>query len=267
MWRLFDQTPFEDRVAAERVSDNELLCRIDYPAYFALRKLPLPDHRGDILEALAEEQLIYPCLAGGWNVSNLLLVLFAKQLTELPSLRRIATRVIKYRGNDSTETLGDLTLTTGYASGFEDLIGCITDFPERSATAGLPRPQTSSVYPETAVRELVANALIHQDFFVVGSGPMVEIFNDRIEFTNPGVPLVDDIAGSSNTPPRSRNGHLVSLMRRIGICRALGRGWNKVKTLCQDHQLPEPRVNEINNYTRVVLFAPRSFSSMDQRKR
>lgn len=256
LWRLFDRTPFEDRIAAEHVSDNEVLCSIDYPAYFALRKLPLPDNRDDILAALAEEQLIYPCLAGGWNVSNLVLVLFARQLTTLPSLRRIAIRVIRYRGNDSSETLGEHTIATGYASGFEDLIARITD-------ASWPRTHTSWLYPEIAVRELIANALIHQDFFVVGSGPMVEIFEDRIEITNPGVPLVD-IARSANTPPRSRNGHLVSFMRRFGICRALGSGWNNVATLCQDYQLPRPRVDEINNYTRVVLFAPRSLSSMDQ---
>ena len=30
------------------------------------------------------------------------------------------------------------------------------------------------MYPELAVREVVANALIHQDFFVKGAGPMVE---------------------------------------------------------------------------------------------
>ena len=46
------------------------------------------------------------------------------------------------------------------------------------------------------VRELVANALIHQDFFVTGTGPMVEIFDDRIEITNPGAPLVDMIEAS-----------------------------------------------------------------------
>ena len=39
------------------------------------------------------------------------------------------------------------------------------------------------IYPETAIRELVANALIHQDFSVTGAGPMVEIFADGMEIT------------------------------------------------------------------------------------
>ncbi len=42
------------------------------------------------------------------------------------------------------------------------------------------------MFPELAVRELVANERIHRDFFVTGAGPMVEIFDACIEITNPG---------------------------------------------------------------------------------
>ena len=41
--------------------------------------------------------------------------------------------------------------------------------------------KTVPMYPELAIRELVANALIHQDFFATGTGPMVELFEDRVE--------------------------------------------------------------------------------------
>ena len=62
------------------------------------------------------------------------------------------------------------------------------------------------MYPELALRELIANALIHQDFTVTGAGPMVEIYDDRIEVTNPGTLLPgkkpDRLIG---TTPESRN--------------------------------------------------------------
>ena len=41
------------------------------------------------------------------------------------------------------------------------------------------------MYPEDAIRELVANAVVHQDFSITGAGPMVEIFSDRMEMTIP----------------------------------------------------------------------------------
>ncbi len=121
-------------------------------------------------------------------------------------------------------------------------------------------------FPELAVRELVANALIHQDFTVTGTGPMVEIFEDRVEITNPGAPLVDT-RRFVDTPPRSRNESFASFMRRIGICEERGSGWDKIVFQSEVYQLPAPLVEVVDNHTRVVLFAPRPLSHMDRADR
>ena len=44
--------------------------------------------------------------------------------------------------------------------------------------------------PEVVIRELLANALIHQDFEMTGASPVVEVFSNRIEISNPGEPIV-----------------------------------------------------------------------------
>ena len=80
LWRVFDQTPFENRIAVKRARDEEVLRLLDYPAYFDLLKHPLPENRDGILYALASDELIQPCDAGGWNVTNLGAILFAKRL-------------------------------------------------------------------------------------------------------------------------------------------------------------------------------------------
>ena len=125
LWRVFDETPFEDRITAERVGDDEVLRMLDYPAYFDLLDLPLPENRYGILDALAGDNLIQRCDAGGWNVTNLGAVLFAKRLGDLRNLRRKAMRVIQYRGNSRIETVREQVCSKGYASGFESLIGFI----------------------------------------------------------------------------------------------------------------------------------------------
>jgi predicted HTH transcriptional regulator len=117
-----------------------------------------------------------------------------------------------------------------------------------------------------AVRELVANALIHQDFFATGAGPMVEIFENRVEITNPGAPLVDT-QRFVDTAPKSRNEALASLMRRIGICEERGSGWDKVVSQTELYQLPAPLPEATEDHTRVVLFAPRPLSKMDRADR
>ena len=114
----------------------------------------------------------------------------------------------------------------GYASGFEGLIDFINGLLPSNEVVEQALRRTVPMFPELAVRELVANALIHQDFFVAGAAPMVEIFDDRLEITNPGVPLVDT-QRFVDSPPKSRNEALASLMRRIGICEERGSGWTK----------------------------------------
>ena len=266
LWRIFDQTPFEDGIAVERVRDDEVLRLLDYPAYFELLKRPLPENRDGILKALASDKLIDLSDAGSWNVTNLGSVLFAKRLEGLRNLRRKAVRVIQYRGSNRIETLREQVGNRGYASGFEGLIGFINGLLPSNEVIEQALRKTVPRFPELAVRELVANALIHQDFFVTGAGPMVEIFEDRIEITNPGVPLVDT-QRFVDSPPRSRNETLASLMRRIGICEERGSGWDKVVFQSEVYQLPAPLAEVADDHTRVVLFAPRPLSSMDRAER
>ena len=263
LWRIFDQAPFEDGVATERAPADEVLRLLDYPTYFDLLERPLPANRDGILAALADDRLIRPCDAGGWNITNLGAILFAKRLDAFHSLRRKAVRVIQYRGTGRTETLREQEGDKGYACGFEGLIGYINGLLPANEVIEQALRKTVPVFPELAVRELVANALIHQDFFVTGAGPMVEIFDDRIEITNPGEPLVDP-QRFVDTPPKSRNEPLASLMRRFRICEERGSGIDKVVFQVELFQLPAPLFEVPEGFTRTILFAHKALSAMDK---
>jgi predicted HTH transcriptional regulator len=266
LWRIFDQTPFEDGVATERATGDDVLRLLDYPAYFDLLERPLPANRDGILAALADDRLIRRSDAGGWDITHLGAILFAKRLDAFHTLRRKAVRVVQYRGNGRTETLKEQEGAKGYACGFEGLIGYIHGLLPANEVVGQALRKTVPMFPELAVRELVANALIHQDFFVAGTGPMVEIFDDRIEITNPGEPLVDT-QRFVDTPPRSRNETLASLMRRFRICEERGSGIDKVVSQVELFQLPAPLFESPKGFTRTVLFAYKDLKDMDRQDR
>ena len=114
--------------------------------------------------------------------------------------------------------------------------------------------RTVSTFPLPAIRESVANSVIHQDFYITGAGPVVELFENRVEVTNPGVPLVDVMRIIDN-PPKSRNEKLASVMRRLGMCEELGRGWDRMVISCESKYLAAPRINVYQESTRVSLFA------------
>ncbi len=266
LWRIFDQTPFEEGIALEHAGDDDVLRMLDYPAYFDLMAQPLPADRDAILAALADERLICRSAAGGWDITNLGAILFAKRLDSFQTLRRKAIRVVQYRGKGRTETLKEQAGTKGYAAGFEGLISYINGLIPANEVIGQALRRTVPMFPEPAVRELVANALIHQDFFVRGAGPMVEIFEDRIEITNPGEPLVDTNR-FLDTPPRSRNEALASLLRRMGICEERGSGIDKVVSQVELFQLPAPLFESPEGFTRAVLFAHKPLKDMDKAER
>lgn len=102
---IFAHASFEAGIAKERVSADEVLQLLDYPAYFDLLARPLPTNRDGILTALATDSTIDKCEAGGWDITNLGAILFAKRLDDFHSLRRKAMRVIHYRGSSRVETL------------------------------------------------------------------------------------------------------------------------------------------------------------------
>ena len=266
LWRVFDRVSFEDGVAAERVSSEEVLRKLDYPAYFDLLELPLADGREAILHALQSDRLISSGRAGGFDITNLGAILFARNLADFPHLKRKAVRVIQYRGTGRTETIREQEGGKGYACGFEGLIAYVDGILPADEMIGKALRRSVSVFPGLAIRELVANALIHQDFSVSGTGPMMEIFEDRIEITNPGEPLVDT-QRFLDTPPRSRNEALASLMRRARICEERGSGIDKVVLEVELLHLPAPLFEVPPGFTRAVLFAYKDLADMDGAER
>lgn len=267
LWRLFDTTPFERMAAAEHVSGDEVLRLLDYPTYFDLMSRPLPDGRDALLQALAADELIAREDSGHWTVRNLGALLFAKRLSDFSHLHRKAVRVVVYEGHGRTAaTRPEQEGKRGYAAGFEGLISYINGLLPANEVVGQALRKPVPVYPEPAIRELVANALIHQDLSITGAGPMVELFSDRMEITNPGAPLVDT-QRLLDSPPRSRNEALASLMRRIGICEERGSGVDKVVFQTELYQLPAPAFEVVGESTRSTLFTPRQLVKMDPEDR
>lgn len=266
LWRIFDRVPFESVICAERVNIDQVLQLLDYPSYFELAERPLPPNKEAISKALADDGLIIPCEAGGWSITNLGGILFAKQMKDFRSLQRKAVRVIQYRGDDKTETIREQVGSKGYASGFSGLISYINNLLPTNEVVEQALRRVVPMFPELAVRELVANALIHQDLHIAGASPMIEIFSDRIEISNPGEPLID-IQRLMDTPPRSRNEVLASLMRRFRICEERGSGIDKVVSQVELYQLPAPLFETVGGFTRSVLFSHRPLSDMDKADR
>lgn len=121
------------------------------------------------------------------------------------------------------------------------------------------------IFPELAIRELIANALIHQDLTMRGVSVMIEIYSNRMEISNPGMPIVP--VDRFIDGYQSRNERLAGLMRRMGVCEEKGSGIDRVISLAEVYQLPAPDFRVAHDRTQVVVYGPKDFDDMDRHDR
>lgn len=262
IWAKSSNKIFEKEIALSDLTDDTVLSLLDYSNYFYLLKLSLPNTKNEILKKLESEKLITSS-KNKYNITNLGAILFAKDLTNFENLYRKSPRVIIYNGKDRLKTIKEQIGMKGYAIGFEGLINYINDHLPTNEEIGRAFRKEVKMYPELAIREVVANALIHQDFSEKGSGPMVEIFDNRIEITNPGKPLINTLRFIDHSP-QSRNESLAYFMRRLNICEERGSGIDKVIHSIEIFQLPAPNFIENDNFLRVILYSYKSLRQMDK---
>ena len=264
IWSKGSKHIFEKAIALQVDSAEDIIRLLDTQCYFDLLKIPYPSTRDAVIEKFIAEKFI-KATVNGYSITNLGAILFAKDINDFDSIKRKAVRVIQYDGNSKIKTIKEHESKLGYAAGFESLIKYTNDLLPSNEVIGTALRDTVTMYPEIAIRELVANAIIHQDFNEKGTSPMIEIFKDRIEISNPGKPLI--------TPNRfvdecqSRNEDLASMMRRFRICEERGTGIDKVIVNIELFQLPAYDVQIQEKHTKVILYAYQKFADMDKKDR
>lgn len=234
---------------------------LDTQGFFELLKLPYPTEQEGVLDRLQQERLV-DLIGGNYSIRRIGALLLAKRLQDFPDISRKAPRVVVYTGSSKLETKLDQPGTKGYAVGFQGLVRFImAQLPQNEVIQDALRKEVKLV-PEIVIRELVANALIHQDFRIGGSSMMVEVYTDRVEISNPGEPIVP--VDRFIDGYQSRNERLADLMRRMRICEEKSSGIDKVIQAAEVYQLPAPDIRTSHRRTVVVIFGPRDFEAMDR---
>lgn len=266
---LNSKTPiFEELHASKLKTQVEVLTMLNYGAIYKLLDRPIPTNFDEIIYWLTQEKMIVDIDEQGYYITNFGALAAANNLNEFDSLARKSIRVVKYTGKNKTGESIEFPGSKGYAIGFESLIQFVkSQLPGSEIIKQVLREDTA-VYPDIALRELIANMLIHQDFTIRGSGPMIEIFEDRIEFTNPGRLLPSKVIDRLiRTTPESRNEVLAQAFRRYNICEERGSGFEKTVVAIELYGLPPLKFEETENSFKTILSAPKSFADMSDSER
>ncbi|MCB9856626.1 MAG: putative DNA binding domain-containing protein [Phycisphaerales bacterium] len=246
------------------LESQQVVDLLDTHTYFELLGLPYPTSQSGVIDRLLGERLIDE--AGSLiAIRRLGGLLLAKRLHDFPDISRKAPRVVVYSGTSKLETRLDQSGTKGYAVGFQGLVRFVNQqLPQNEIIENAIRKEVKLV-PEIVLRELIANALIHQDLTIGGASVMIEVYSDRIEISNPGKPVVPVerfIDGYL-----SRNERLADVMRRMGICEEKSSGIDRVVQAAEAYQLPAPDFHAEQHRTIVTLHGPQALKDMDRNDR
>jgi ATP-dependent DNA helicase RecG len=234
---------------------------LDTQTFFELLRQPYPTDRAGVLDRLIRERLV-DRTGSTFTIRRLGGLVLAKRLDRFPELARKVPRVVVYTGTSKLVTRLDQTGGRGYAVGFGGLVEfVIAQLPQNEIIENAIRKEVK-LLPEEAIRELIANALIHQDFSIAGASPMIEIYSNRVEISNPGEPIVPVERFIDGY--QSRNERLADLMRRMHICEGKSSGIDRVVHTAEVYQLPAPEFRAGHRRTEIVVHGPRTFDEMDR---
>jgi ATP-dependent DNA helicase RecG len=108
------------------------------------------------------------------------------------------------------------------------------DFHRKEITDSLKKP----------LREIIINAIVHRDYLIQGARVMVDVYDDRIEISSPGVPKFSlDEFRNYEVPSVSRNQMITFIFNKMHLVEERGLGMKELKLLKEAGNPSEFRMN------------------------
>ena len=254
---------FEMRPAKSDLTSSEVLQYLNYKKLYERIDRRIPREENMILDLLKEYAYVTED-HGSWAITNMGALLFANRLADFENLRFRGLILRRYEGNNNLVMINERHSEAGYAVEFDDLLDWLENNTSKEKIISSRTKEIT--YPRVAMREFMANVMVHQDFTITGMPLTIEIFGNRIVFTNPGS-LLNDANRLIDLPPHSRNETLAQAMLQVDLCERRGSGYDRAVEGIESMCLPPYKVEAGENYTRVTMYPKKSFKEMTPKER
>lgn len=152
------------------------------------------------------------------------------------------TRCVAFRGINKRYISDDKTYTgplyVQYTNAREWLRGKLNVGYDIEGQGGGPRKEVWEI-PETVFKEAIVNALSHRDYYEKGAVTTIELFDDRVEISNPGG-LLASVGKEFGHKSVSRNPLIFSLFQRMHLVEKVGSGILRMEEMMLTNHLPAP---------------------------
>lgn len=258
LWSKASGFNYEDTIVGENLSSEDILKSLDIETYSKMKNWDTEKSVDDIINELLLDNFIKQ-EKGLYSIKAIAALLLAHNLKDF-NLERKGVRIIVYNGITKSSIREQIEGKKGYALGFENIMKSLKKFLPQEQRSVNGKMKIFEFYPQAVVRELVSNAIIHQDLSMKGSEVKIEIFDNRIEITNPGKSIIDTWRFYDCN--KSRNEKLAYYMRQLKLCEELGSGIDRIVEISELENLFTPKFINTNEYVNVKLFKDKKFEQM-----
>jgi ATP-dependent DNA helicase RecG len=194
---------------------------------------------------------------GEIKIKNVAVLFFSKDSHKWFSQNEI--RVVKFEGVQPINVLAQKDFTSDPIDNIEKTLQFIKQHISKRFMIPQDSPQRVEIdeYPHTALREAVVNAVVHRDYFSYDS-IQINIFDDRIEISNPGglpAGLTKEYFGKRSV---RRNPITYRLLRDCKFVEGLGTGVPKMINEMRKSGLRDPEFHFEGGFFVVILRNARS---------
>ncbi len=214
--------------------------------------------------ASAEEALAKLKLLKDGKLTNAAALLFSKE----PEFLQSEVKCIRFSGNEPLKPYIDFQTLSGNAF---DLIDRAEDFVLRNIkkaiwlVPGQVQREEKYEYPPDAIREAIANAVVHRDY-ESPSKVQVRVFDNRIEVWSPGLLpegiTIEDLKKEHRSIPR--NPLLFKQLFWVKYVEDVGGGTVDMINWCRQEGLPEPEFTFISGAFVVVFKLPPAIEDLEK---
>lgn len=255
-------------IVASALSGSEVLELLNTEAYLRLSRNEIANNKVDQLLYLEKLGLIKKS-GSAYELPLFSAYLLARNISDFNKLARKRVRIVSYGGNDNlSPVICDIEFKEGIVKAFpsviKEVVRLIPRHEKIDSESG--RRLVEFSIPQAVIRELLSNAFAHQDLFSEGDGVVIEIFQNRVEITNSGRPVLDPLHFLDGGPA-IKNEKIFAEMKNLGLVDGQGYGWRKIVKELESRSLPVPEIKVRKNSITVTLWfeKPLKLLSLDKR--
>lgn len=174
-------------------------------------------------------------------------------------------RCLRFKGLDKVHIIDDKTFGGPLYQQYLDALSWIESKLEvEYIIKGTGPRQEIWEIPLDVFKEAIMNAICHRDLYEEGATVMVEVYDDRVEISNPGG-LLPIVAAEFGHKSMSRNPLIFGLFTRMQVVEKVGSGIPRMRKLMQDAGLPEPKFDTQGFFTVTFMKRGKTNTTRDDR--